>query len=239
MYCIRSTYIEDKFDIRRTKRHREGTRIQKQPTNIYLKMSIKYALYETPAPSGRKNNKTNQHARVIPQGTKDTEFLCKVVSEHTSFSSTDVKKLLEVLTHWMGHYLKEGNSLELSGLGHFTPTLRSKEYVGSQGKKQLDIQIDTISYRCSPWLKKEVQKATLEEVVRDTNPKLEASERKSNILNYARKHFSISCTACMQTNGCTRYTALLDLKELVAEGELIATGNGRQRIYILPYPDQQ
>lgn len=200
-------------------------------------MSIKYALYETPAPAGRKNNKTEQHARVIPQGTKDTEFLCNVISEHTSFSSDDVKNLLEALTRCMGYYLKAGNSIELSGLGHFSPTLRSKEYIHSNGEKQLDIQIDTISYRCSSVLKKEIQQADLEEVKRDISPKLEASTRKTNILTYVRQHFSISCTACMHINGCTRYTALQDLKELVGEGHLIATGNGRQRIYILPYPD--
>lgn len=200
-------------------------------------MSIKYALYETPTPSGRKNSKTDQHARVIPQGTKDTEFLCNIISEHTAFSPANVKDLLETLAYWMGYYLKEGYSVDISGLGHFTPTLRSKECIDTEGKKQLDIQIDTISYRCSALLKKEIQQARLEEVIRDINPKLEASQRKTNILAYARKHFSISCTACMQTNGCTRYTALQDLKELVTEGELIATGNGRQRIYILPYPE--
>lgn len=200
-------------------------------------MSIKYALYETPSPTERKNNTTTQHARVIPQGTKDTEFLCNIISECSSFSSADVKGLLEALTYWMAFYLKEGNSIELSGIGHFSPTLRSQELTLPNGKRGLNIQIDTISYRCSTLLKKEIQKARLEETKRDLTPKIEASERKANIVAHTRKHFSINCSTCMKANGCTRYTALQDLKELVAEGNLIATGNGRQRIYILPYPD--
>lgn len=198
-------------------------------------MSVKYSLYETPVPAERENRQTGKHARVLPQGTKNTEFLCNVISECSSFSSADVKGILEALTYWMGFYLAEGNSIELNGLGHFSPTLKSKMYIDEKGKPQLDVQIDTVSYRCSPCLKKEIRKAPLEEIKRESGPKLSAEQRKENILQYIRKHVSINGKICMHINRCTRYVALNDLKKLVEEQKLIMTGNGKQQIYILPY----
>lgn len=199
-------------------------------------MSLKYSLYETPVPNGRENKKTEKHARVKPQGTKDTDFLCNLISQSSSFSSADVKGILEALTSWMGFYLGEGNSVELEGLGHFSPTLKTKEYIDENGRSQLDIQIDTVSYRCSPTLKKEIRKARLEEIKRENTNKLISSQRKENILWYVQKNISINCKICMEINNCTRYTALEDLKELVAEQQLLQTGKGKQRMYLLPYP---
>lgn len=200
-------------------------------------MSIQYAWYETPAPAGRKNRRTNLYTRVISQGRKEKEVLCKVLSKQSiPLPVADVKNLLGLWADWRKFSLNEGNSIERTEPGHFTSALRSKEYVNPYGKKQFDIQVGTMSYYRSSQLKKEIQKATLEKVIRDRNPRLETSERKSHLLTYARKHFDRSYTTRMQTNGCTRYTALQDLKKRIAKGKLIATGNRRQRIYILPFP---
>lgn len=199
-------------------------------------MSLKYSLYETPIPKERENKKTERHARVKSQGTKDTNFLCNLISQSSSFSSADVKGILEALASWMGFYLGEGNSIDLDGLGHFSPTLKTQEYVDANGKTQLNIQVDTVSYRCSPALKKEIRKARLEEVKRENGIKLAPLQRKENILWYVKKNISINCKICMEINGCTRYTALEDLKSLVAKEQLLQIGEGRQRMYLLPYP---
>lgn len=200
-------------------------------------MSLKYSWYATPAPKDRDNRKTDTHARVKSQGTKDTEFLCNLISESSSFSSADVKGILEALASWMAFYLGEGNSIELEGLGHFSPTLKTSEYTDENGQLQRGVQIDTISYRCAPSLKKAIRKARLEEVKREILPPLSSAQRKENIEAYVRKNISINCKTCMDMNRCTRYAALQDLKELVDEQRLIQAGKGKQRMYLLPYPD--
>lgn len=200
-------------------------------------MSLKYSLYPTPVPKERENRSTEKHARVRSQGTKDTEFLCTLISESSSFSSADVKGILEALASWMAFYLGEGNSIELEGLGHFSPTLKTREYRDENGKSQRHVHIDTISYRCSPSLKKEIRKARLEEIKRETHPPFSPAERKENIEAYIRKNISINCKTCTDINKCTRYAALQDLKELVDEKRLLQVGKGKQHIYILPYPD--
>lgn len=195
---------------------------------------MKYSLHETPVPRGRKNQRT-MHARIVADSKVDMEKLCKLVSAGSSFSSADVKGILEALKFWMGVYLSEGSTIEMEGLGHFYPTIRTKAVVDGKGDQQLDIRVDSIHFRCSPDLKRHVRQATLEEVKRSNYEKLNPLQRKDNILNYVKENVSINTTNVMRINACNKHTALNDLKVLMAGGKLLKAGKGKLSVYILPY----
>lgn len=197
-------------------------------------MSIKIGWYRTPVPGGRKD-KGLQHARVIPQGTVDMEKMCKLISSSSSFSSADVKGILEALNFWMGVELSEGQIIHLEGLGHFTPTLKSTMVTNDDGTEKVVAQVDSVSFRCATSLKKQVREAGLETKKKDKKEMPAESTRKKNILAYVSKNMSISSTVCMETNHCSRYVALKDLRELVESEKLIETGSGRTTVYIRPY----
>lgn len=197
-------------------------------------MSIKFDWYKTPVPSGRKD-KEIPHARIVPQGTVHTRHLCKMISEASSLSSADVKGVLEALNFWMGLYISEGYSIELDGLGHFSPTLKSSTRTDEKGNSKIGVEIDTVSFRCSVSLKEKVREAELEKVPHKKEETLDKDERKKNILAVIKKELSINSTSCMVINRCTRYVALQDLKELESEGKIVQVGSGKLVVYIRPY----
>lgn len=197
-------------------------------------MSIKFDWHPTPQPGGRENS-THKHARVVPQGKINTEMLCKMISSSSSFSSSDVKGILEGLNFWINFYLSSGNSVELDGLGHFSPTLRTKRQKSPNGNVRTIVDINSVAFRCAPTLKQKLREAKLESVRKPETPLLLPEIRLKNILMAVEQQLSINTTTCMQLNSCTRYLALEDLKKLVLTGRLIAVGQGRQTLYIRPY----
>ena len=126
-------------------------------------MSLKFGWYKTPVPGDREDKKI-PHARIISQGTLDTKYMCKMISMSSTISSADVKGVLEALNFWMGFHLAEGNSIELDGLGYFTPTLKSRTVTDENGKTKVIAEADTVSFRCATSLKEQVREAGLEQV---------------------------------------------------------------------------
>lgn len=195
-------------------------------------MAIKYSLHETPVPSGRENKKT-KHARVIQNEKVDMDKMCEYVSALSSFSSADVKGVLEAFQHWMGKFLVNGDSFELDGLGHFYPTLKSKSSIDENGKEKVEVWVDTVGFRCSPKLKKQVRSAKLEKVTLEEKKKLTIQQRKENILWYVNEHGSITSSKIMKLNKCSRVDALSDLKALLSTGELKNISDGNQLLCVL------
>lgn len=193
-------------------------------------MKLKYALYDTPVPRGKKNKGT-KHARIIRNGTIDMEMMCELVSQSSSFSSADVKGIVAAFTHWMGIYLAGGSTLKMEGLGHFYTTIRSREGVDSEGKRKVKVRVDSIGFRCAPVLKKRLYSATLEEVKRPrTNPQNEKT--RARILHHIRSNGYINISEAMYINDYTRYAALSDLKMLMENDKIRRIGKARQTIYI-------
>lgn len=197
-------------------------------------MSLKFGWYKTPVPEG-KEDKMLPHARVIPQGTLNTKRMCKIISDNSTISSADVKGVLEALNFWMSFYLAEGNSIELDGLGYFSPTLKSRQTIDEKGRNKVIVQVDTVAFRCSTTLKEALRDTNLEAVKQKKKELPDPNQRKANILSHVNKHVSINCSGTMETNHCNRYTALNDLNELMNEKKLIRIGAGKQAMYIRPY----
>lgn len=197
-------------------------------------MSIKFGWYKTPVP-GDREDKQLAHARFISQGTLDTKYMCKMISMSSTISSADVKGVLEALNFWMGFYLAEGNSIELDGLGHFTPTLKTHETTNEEGKNKVSAEIDSVCFRCATSLKEQVREAGLELVKKTGSHKATQEQRLQNILAQVKEQMSINSTTCMQINRCSRFMALNDLKLLLDSNKLIQIGRGKQIMYILPY----
>jgi len=197
---------------------------------------MKYVLHKNPVAPG-KEDKKGIHARVYHNSKLDMDRLCKLISSRSSLSSADVKGVLDSFQFWMGVYLSDGSSVELSELGHFYPTLKSKCHTDKDGEQYISIQVDTVKFRCSPHLKKMVRNTTLEEEkIANRNP-YSSDKRKSRIIEYIKENLSINSTITMQLNTCSRQTALDDLKLLTAENTLIRAGSGRASIYILSHKE--
>lgn len=194
-------------------------------------MSLKFGWYKTPVP-GDREDKQVPHARIISQGTLDTKYMCKMISMSSTISSADVKGVLEALNFWMGFCLSEGNSIELDGLGYFTPTLKSKIATDENGKNKVQAEIDSVSFRCATSLKEQVREAGLELVKKKDTEKLTQEQRLENIMTEVEKNKCINRSTCMKLNRCSRFMALNDLKQLINSNKLMQIGGGKQTMYI-------
>lgn len=194
-------------------------------------MSIKFGWYKTPVP-GDREDKQVPHARIISQGTLDTKYMCKMISMSSTISSADVKGVLEALNFWMGFYLSEGNSIELDGLGYFTPTLKSKITTDENGKNKVLAEVDSVSFRCATSLKEQVREAGLELVKKANTEKLTQKQRLENIMTEVEENKCINRSTCMNLNHCSQFIALNDLKLLINSNKLIQIGGGKQTMYI-------
>lgn len=194
-------------------------------------MSLKFGWYKTPVP-GDREDKQVPHARIISQGTLDTKYMCKMISMSSTISSADVKGVLEALNFWMGFCLSEGNSIELDGLGYFTPTLKSKITTDENGKNKVQAEIDSVSFRCATSLKEQVREAGLELVKKTNTEKLPQEQRLEKIMAEVEENKCINRSTCMKLNHCSQFMALNDLKQLIDSKQLIQIGGGKQTMYI-------
>jgi len=84
--------------------------------------------------------------------------ICEYISECSSVTSADIKGVLEALTSYIGRELSYGYSVELEGLGHFSPSVKSKEVTDQKGNTKSSASIHGVNFRCSPRLKEMVKR---------------------------------------------------------------------------------
>ncbi len=200
-------------------------------------MSVKYALYETPTPN-KNGKKQPLHARIVPTTTIRLDRIIKEVSAFSSFSSSDIKGLLQAFIDQLVSHLEDGNDLELEGLGHFNATLRCPKETDPKKIKTQHIRFKTVKFRCSKEVRKRLNSMEFKKVSRNLKGSPYSTEqRKKNIIAYLEKNQTIQTFFCMTLNGCTRYLAKKDLKEMLKEGTIVNLGYRKMSIYGLPDND--
>lgn len=194
-------------------------------------MSIKFSVYKTPRPKGSKDNL--EHARLVSRGTKGLEEICRDLSDACTVNSADIKGVLEALTVYMGRELGYGYSIELDGIGHFSPALRTRKISEENGKIRFSVSVDGVNFRCSNRLKEMVKEERPKKVKRENISSEPIETRKEKMLEYIRKHESINESDYAELNNCTRYRAGKELKQFLEEGIIRKMGYKTHRVYVL------
>lgn len=189
-------------------------------------MAIKFSVHQTPQPKGRKGQQLT-HARAIARSTQKMDDICALVCERGSISSADVKAVLDSFVWVIGHSLRYGDNIELEGLGHFSPSLRTQKLPDGRSV----ITIDNVNFRCSEKLKKELKTVPLEKI-KNTACYL-PEERRNRMLGHLRRNESITTITYANLNACSRYQATADLKKYQEEGLLCRVGGSTHVIYLL------
>lgn len=192
-------------------------------------MAIKFKVYSTPKPNGRKGSKLS-HARAISQGTYNLEKVCRLISERSAVSSAEVKSVLDSFAWVIELALEDGCHVELDDLGYFSPSLRTVP-----NKKKTDnntVYVDGINYRCSTSLREKLRQIDLVHV-KDKKKPDSWEERKKKLLSHIAIWDSISPRSYAEAIGCSRYRAEADLKKFVEEGVLVRVGYRNKVMYLL------
>ena len=87
------------------------------------------------------------------------------LQERCSLTETDVKAVLDALSHVVGQELGDGRQVHLDGIGYFHPTLKCIEGVTAETKrKNTKVRLKGIKFRADQALKKEVGAVKLKNI---------------------------------------------------------------------------
>lgn len=230
-------YIADNYQIQSSSAGKQREiglflAMDRQPFNYICLMSIKFAVYNTP--KSPKSGKQLQHARLVSSGTQNMDRICGFISECSSLCSSDIKGAIEALIVYIGRELADGYSIDLEGLGHFSPSFKSRQFINGQGKEGIKIEVDGVNFRCSNRLKELVKAEGIQKVQRKNISNSMLTERKEKMLKYLTKKNYINIMEYSTLNGCTKYRAEKDLKQFLEEGLICQMGNKTHLIYVLP-----
>ena len=196
-------------------------------------MTAQYGLFRNPPHKGEKESDL-LHARIIPGRTIRIDRVTREISECTSFSPGDVKGLLQAFADVLVSYLEDGDEVELEGLGHFSVSLKCPKITNPRQVRAEDISFKSVNFRCSKEITERLRSMKVERKPGSSKPvKYTVEERKEKILKYLGKHETVMSSECMGINECTRYLALKDLKELIAEKKIVKEGYRKVVVYML------
>lgn len=182
-------------------------------------MSATYNLFKNPGKG------ENLHARQVNQYTVRIDALCEEISQISSFSSSDVKGMLDALKSRIAFHLKYGDIVELEGLGTFNASLKCPPLPTEKQITPHLVKFNKVVFRCSNDLKNELRFMKVERADEPSRLKGYPSEkRKANILTYIDNNDTISTQECRSINGCSKYLALKDIRELLQEGKIMRLG---------------
>lgn len=188
-------------------------------------MSATYNLFKSPETEEKEGKKAKLHARLVNQNTIRIDKLCEEISNMSSFSSSDVKGILEVFRKQIASHLKYGEIVDLEGLGTFNVSLKCPSFTEEKQIVPHLVKFSKVVFRCSEEIKKDLRYMKVERADERSRIKgLTEGKRKENILNYLATDKTVSTSECCYINGCSKYIALKDINTLLKEGKILRLG---------------
>ena len=197
---------------------------------------IKFGVYKAPNTSGKEQQSC---ARLISKGTMRMEDICEYLSDSCSLTSADVKGAIEALTTYIGRNLSNGYCVELEGLGHFSPALKTLQKTDEKGKTVFFARADGVNFRCAKRLRELVNKDRPLKIKRENVTSNELTDRKNKRLKFLQNNPYINLTDYAGINHCSRYRATEDMKLFVKDGIVIKMGYRTHRVYSLPPKEEE
>lgn len=198
---------------------------------------IKFGVYKAPNTSGKEQQSC---ARLISKGTMRMEDICEYLSDSCSLTSADVKGAIEALTTYIGRNLSNGYCVELEGLGHFSPALKTLQKTDEKGKTVFFARADGVNFRCAKRLRELVNKDRPLKIKRENVTSNELTDRKNKMLKFLQNNPYINLTDYAGINHCSRYRATEDMKLFVKDGIVIKMGYRTHRVYsLLPKEEEE
>ena len=184
------------------------------------------------------------YPRMVIEGCFDTDEVIRRVARTTTFSSGDVKGVLEAVRLEMAYMMASGYSVRLDGIGTFTPSLalrKGKERETPDGESRrnaMSIKVGSINFRVDKEWVKEVDSNC--HLTRKTGgykrhvSKYTPEERLALAQRYLETHSELTVLGYAYLTGLSRTTAGRELRRWhETEGSGIGIkGFGSHRVYV-------
>lgn len=193
-------------------------------------MKAKYQLVRT---SDFRGNREEQplHARLVAHETVSITEMMDYAREYSTFSTSDIKGALELISQLLEKGLRDGYNVQVDGIGYFSVSLECRPVMDKKEIRSPSIRFRQVNFRLDKKMKGRLQTMPLERLSEEKKPVFSAEQRRQRLWNYLDRHYFISTRHYMGLNHCTKYQALKDLKEHVAAGKLKPVGERNSRLY--------
>ena len=201
-------------------------------------MKAQYKLVRMPNPNKGEGEAQKQplHARLVSCGTLRTKELVERISVASSFTPGDLRGCLQALRDNMLSYLEMGYNVELEGFGTFSLSLHSKPVMDKKKIRAEGITVDGLNFRPCKELKRKLSTIKVERSDRvESDPTyLSKEECEQRVFSYLEQHSNLTQQIYISLCHCSRAKASQDLNRLVAEGRLVYSCVGRNKLYKQP-----
>ena len=198
-------------------------------------MTAHYKLVRNPKPIAENSDKSQPlHPRFVALGTLRQEEFIEAAKERSSFSSADIKGVLQLCQDVAVDYLRQGYNVELEGIGTLSVALKSRPEMEKEKIRSASIRFKDVRFRSSKALRDALKDMKLmrdPEKVSDPSS-LTAKECERLLFEYLSTHPFILRKEYMQLCQCSKTKALQDLRKYVIEEKLSTKKVGTSFLYM-------
>lgn len=197
-------------------------------------MSANYRLVRNPNPRPEASGELQPlHPRLVSNGTIHTNDLIAKASARSSFSSADMKGVLQLFHEMIADYLMSGYNVELEGIGTFSISLKSRPTMDKKEIRAESIHFKDVKYRSSKKLRDCLKTMPVFRAEYEESDKnyVSAKECEERLFRYLDTHPYILSKEYMSLCRCRKTKATTDLRKLVESGRLGWRRIGTTRIY--------
>ncbi|MCD7977920.1 MAG: HU family DNA-binding protein [Tannerellaceae bacterium] len=197
-------------------------------------MTAKYQLFKNPRSLLKENREYTLYPRIVRSRKVTMEEISKNIADRSTFTTADVLGVWTAIESEILWQLKDGNQIELDGLGHFSVILKCRDITDPKEIRAESIQFSKVSFLPAKKLHEKLKGMPVErDESRAPLPVASPEERQQRILSFLRENREITSSVCMRLNACSRHTAQKDLKWLAESGQILCYGGPNVSIYLL------
>lgn len=195
-------------------------------------MPIKFDLYNNP--DSEDVTSSGLHAKVIKRGVINTRNISQSINKKCTLTESDVWGVLTALRNELYDAFKEGYSVHLEGLGHFSLSLKCEPDVDPKYVSSNDIRVKGIKFAPEKELLEMLRTVQFEHDTDDSrhSSNMEQSEIMAKIDKYFADNQFMRRVDFEKLTGFNKSKALRTLKELVKDGVLKNVGTVNMPMYI-------
>lgn len=197
-------------------------------------MAILFDFYHSPS-NQEIGEETNEryHARVVSSQSVDLDDVAARICERCTLSKGDVIAVINELSAEIETGLLSGKQVNISGIGHFSVSLKAPKDANPKNTHAQSIEIKRIEFRADHQLRKNVMSKAVFERSREKKHSayISGNEIDSLLIDYFEKHSYITRKGFEDLCHLTRSTAARHLQRLVSEGRLVNTNTSRNPNY--------
>ena len=93
------------------------------------------------------------HPRLIPYETVSIKKLMKYAKSRSTYSEADIAGALQLITDLVTERLREGDNVEIEGLGFFSVSLQSRAVMSKTELRSESVRFKNVNFRCCQQLK--------------------------------------------------------------------------------------